>query len=62
MKGLLEEISKGLADNIQLLSSWDKYRKEACTASGAMLGDRTAQLETLLQRCSHAPECCSAYS
>lgn len=28
MKGLLEEISKGLADNIQLLSSWDKYRKE----------------------------------
>ena len=28
MKTALEEISKALADNIQLLSSWDKYRKE----------------------------------
>ena len=28
VKAALEEIGKGLADNIQLLSSWDKYRKE----------------------------------
>ena len=28
VKAVLEELSKGLADNIQLLSSWDKYRKE----------------------------------
>ena len=28
LKAVLEELSKGLADNIQLLSSWEKYRKE----------------------------------
>ena len=41
MKAALEEISKALADNIQLLSSWDKYRKEVRLHSSSRLGCET---------------------
>ena len=41
VKAALEEISKALADNIQLLSSWDKYRKEVRFHSCRHLGCET---------------------
>ena len=45
VKAALEEISKGLADNIQLLSSWDKYRKEV-----RMTGQRGGSAEHTCRR------------